>query len=861
MKFFNAFLVFILCLCISQTCYSDKFSGATSRWPVIQTNALAVPESDNYAYVGDGDTINIFDKTTLERVSYLRLSDASEGFRALLYFENDDNTKSYLIGACGYSGIQVIEVTDVNYPISRKTILTSNNPSADSKIIAYDIVLHGNFLFVADLDYALRVFDISAPESPREVCWLDLSGNARETPLVPLNVGVYSTDKLENVWAIIIAETSVGPIICRFQVIGLEGNTPTIKVKGTATNLPPTALVTSFFVDGNYAYCMDAYLQDLYVFDVSHDNYGPDPDNPEEDADLSPELIFAQSQDDDYEYNPLFVVNPRGFVKYGNDLYLTAHGLYEELEEDQFYGINRINISSLFEDDGKENFKPYWEARFGLSGANSLVVDSDSAYVTSSWHGFVKMRPLPLDNLYAETMINAYDISIEKENGIIYVCDNRPTTEDESHGITILRVKPKIKTVTDEDTGETTKTVVRQAGPALPVKEGYIETPGTAKATCFDPSLQFAYIADGTSGIHVLDLSTANEESGPGNPELVSDSTIPAPVVGGTTYEVFDVSVEELITDTSSAKYLMALTTNPDGEVMIIDVTSETSVGDPIEYEPQTINLDGDTIPKRIIAYEYNDSLCALVARGTDGLTILNLNPDWENPDQVLTDPGDINITHMDFDNALSVYAYNNDYENNLVNNTGIFAYLANGEGGVVIIQLFETTNLANINPSIINTIDTSAYGNAIDVHIYQTTASRILYVLTDNPYNAVLIYDLEDFENPVLKGSTSTFGQSSTLWATEFLVNSEASTSGYVTIRGVFIADGHGGVAFRQVTDESAYNDRIWDDNSTKFCFISNTSGTDKSGLIPIFGLCLFWLALLGVFALRIRSKNTTMS
>lgn len=861
MKFFNATLAFLLFLCFSQPSYSDTFSGSTSRWPAVQTKAIAL--SDTYAFVGDGDTINIYTKDTMEMVSYLRLDNISEGILALIYDPDHDS----LYAACGYSGVQVIDVSNITYPILSKSYLTSNQPSEDSRVVAYDIDLHGNFLFIADVNYCLRIINID-PATILEVAVLDLSDNSRETPLVPFFVGVYSTGILENVYAILIARTSYGPFICRFQVLGLDDGEPEF-VSVNAANLPSLAMISSFQVKGDYAYCLDGYLGDLYIYDISHDNL--DVDDKDEDGDktedLSPELKFAQAKDEDYDGNYLGLFNPRALFVNDTILYVTTHGYFNPDDEYQdYYGINSIDIEDLT--------KPEPIDRVRVTGANSLVVeddpsiadelDNDIFYFTTTWSGFNRSDSTS-GQIPAETMINAYDVSVEKETGIIYSCDNRATTATEEHGVTIIRVKSETVTETDAETGEKLVTVVREAAPGMPVKETFLPTPGTAKASCFDPTLEFAYVADGTGGIQVLDL-----DGGPGSPVIIPGSNIPAPASGATTYEVIDVSETEL---TSAIKYLMAITTDPNGELMIIDVSEGTSLDSPVVYEPRIIDLDGETEPKRVIAYEYNDGLYAIVAQGTAGVTFIRLNPntDFEDPYEIVLPPEEDQIIHMDFDNALSIFASSNEYDTSDKNNTGIYAYVANGAGGVAILELYDTEglDLVNMKPSIIQTIDIkneivqandfdpdTFNINAIDVHVYQDTVTRMLYILTDDPYYAVMIYDIQDFENPVYKGSSSTFGQSNSLWATELQIASESSTTGFVLIRGVFVADGHGGVTFRQVTDESTEVERRWKNDNTTWCFISSSSAstTDRLDFILIFGLIVFVFAGLGILTLKNR-------
>ncbi|MBU1169586.1 MAG: hypothetical protein KKD44_08485 [Proteobacteria bacterium] len=821
MKYLVAFCVSALFMFHTPFAIADEFVGTGSRWPIPQTNAIASDPSIDYVFVGDGDTLNVFQKNNIELVTFLRLTNISEGIRALVYAPD----KNVLYAACGYSGLQIIDVEDPTHPFEAGSFTTSDHRINANTVNAYDISLFNDYIFMADKDYGLRVLSIAVAKTPVELGWMELV--SLPSSYKPLRVGVYSTGPTSNVTAIMMMDSAYGPVISRIGVSGFEAPGLTL-TRIMATGLPTVMGTVSLDVEENYVYCPDGYGNDLLIYDVSHDNMDEDGN------DISPELVFSQRTNSAYTSNKLVLYQPRGIDIHNNTVYITTHGYYNDADADNalnYFGLNVIDIS--------DPTAPLAVNRYKMTGANSVMIMDNHAYITSLRDGLNELD-LTSDEesvtiTKTRTYINAFDVCIQKDIGIAYIADNiaRPDC-----GLTLIRLKPD--TVEDDEDGETT--ITRYASPALPIREMFLPTPGTAKATCIANTNYFAYVADGPGGIQVLRL----KESGAGAPVIIPGSNIPAPA----SYDVIDVSVlNNGVTD-----MLMAVTTDPDQEVWIVDVSADTTLDNPATYVPIPLDFVGDTATStKITHYTWGSSIYAMVTRGSSGLSIFRLNPDDEHPETMVLPPAVDNVFQIDADEALAIYA-NSDQ-------SGMYAFLADGASGVKIIQLFQEDNQADMHPSVIHTIDTSEYGKAIDVYCYKDSASRHLYVLTDNPESAVLLYQVIDMENPEFMGYVSSYGQGSALWATEITMASSASITGQATIRGVFVADGPGGLSFRQTTnDPTSLRDRVWPDDSATFCFISTPfTSVEKTGFFPVFMFLLICLGLVLVFAMVLhrRTKN----
>jgi hypothetical protein len=369
----------------------------------------------------------------------------------------------------------------------------------------------------------------------------------------------------------------------------------------------------------------------------------------------------------------------------------------------------------------------------------------------------------------------------------------------------------------------------------MPIHERFVSTPGTAMAACINELNTYAYVADGDEGIQVFEISSVD---GPADPIRVAGSNIPI-----TTGEVIDVE--------PMGTWLLAATTAPDEDVWVVDVSAPTDIDNPATYTPQPINLSlAAETARGVTAYTRGDALYAMVPGGTAGLFIVHLNPDDEHPDQLVIPPQAENIHHIAGTDVQSVFAKASD--------SGDYAALADGAGGVTLIRLFQDDAPLELDPITVATIDTSAYGDAIDVSMFADNTTTHLYVLTDNPDRAILLYQVTDMEHPEFMGYAASYGRGSSILATEIIVPSATSLTGQATIRGVVVADGPGGIAFRQVTDDdSSINDRTWPDDSSSFCFVSQALSSTTTGIM--LAMAALWGAVACLFHWFSRRKDRT--
>ncbi|GAB6094928.1 hypothetical protein JCM14469_11800 [Desulfatiferula olefinivorans] len=821
-------IVTVMCLLVAsiltETARADQFVGTGSRWPVAQTKAIAGHPDLDVVFVGDGDTLNVFSKSDLTLSAHIRLSSISEGIRALLY----DHDRHLLFAACGFSGIRVVNVQNPLAPLETPdasadhVYTTSAHYASVNRINAYDIALHGNYLFIADYSYGLRVLDVSVPDIPLEKGWQNLVSG--EDIMTPMRIDLYAEGPNTNVHAVVLMNSNKLPLIARFPISGFDV-TPLTIAAPDLTQMPSVIATGSLLVRDTMAYCTEASIHDLIICDVDPENDVVEP-------------VFSQSTNPDYDPSgdddtkqTLLLFFPRGFDKFNEYLFITTHGNYDPTGQSNYFGLNVVNVA--------DPSAPRAISRYPLTGANSVMVETDSAYIMSIHEGLYKVDLTvdpdadpevtitdPPGLSPSRTMVNAHGLWVQKDLGIVYIADN---IAGAGGGLTLLRLKPQ----TADEEGETV--ITRYASPALPIHERFISTPGTAKAACINEWNSYAYVADGDAGIQVFEISN---EGGPADPILVPGSNI-----GIASGDVIDVE--------PMGSLLVAATTDPDEDLWVVDVSAPTDIDNPAVYTPRPIDLSlGAETARGVTAYARGDALYAMVPAGAEGLVIVRLNPDDEHPDQLQIPPLPTQIVTIDGTDARGVFAK--------ANHSGDYAALADGAGGVKLIRLFQDDAPLELDPVTAATIDTSAYGDAIDVAVFADSTDTHLYVLTDNPDRAILLYQVTDMEHPEFMGYAASYGRGSAILATEIIVPSSTSLTGQATIRGVMVADGPGGIAFRQVTnDGSSLSDRTWPDDGSSFCFVSQALSSPATGILLL--TAALWAAAAFLFHRFSRGKDRT--
>ncbi len=440
------------------------------------------------------------------------------------------------------------------------------------------------------------------------------------------------------------------------------------------------------YVDGNYAY-LACDAAGLKTIDIST--------NPE-----SPTLVGEF--DTEGEANGIYVDGDYAYVADGSD------------------GLQIINVSD------RKNPNPASSYTTNITGAHSVYVAGNNAYVADYTIGLQKIdvsAPASpnLKATYRPTDTSGVFVTKDGDTVYAYMVDDGP-----DQGLRIIDFSPVFSTSNAsmpdlkgfiKTTGEAHAVyvsgnyayiadgseglrIIDVSDPTNPVEKGFLDTSGDAKGVFV--SGDYAYVAEGSNGVEIINVTK------PASPSFVHtiDTTDAKGLYVSGSYayvadgisglRVIDVSEKanpslatNVGTSDASGIYVYdnyAYVADGSGGLRIINVSDPTNPGTPVTF-PTSGNAN--TV--------FVSGTLAFIAEGDKGLQIIDVS----DP----TDPQDAGRSFDSTGTARDVYVL------------GDFAYLADGPGGILAIEHshvsdeFVPTPTTNESPASGCFISTVAYG------------------------------------------------------------------------------------------------------------------------------------------------------
>lgn len=224
--------------------------------------------------------------------------------------------------------------------------------------------------------------------------------------------------------------------------------------------------------------------------------------------------------------------------------------------------------------------------------------------------------------------------------------------------------------------------------------------------------------------------------------------------------------------------------------------------GDPIVHETDTTQKESfEGLPGAPKAMEPFTHDYLLVACGDQGLAVVDLFSNPQDPDALSPD------LETAFTDGLS-------HTVSVSSDGSRYAFIADDAAGIVAFDLFSDAN----TPAVIKLAKKGHYtieaGHFIDLFV---TDNNNLYAVTDQSLDNTLILDVSDPAAMALLSRESTPGSAGAI---------VAATTGGLTpetpaLRAAYVADGQGGLAVRQTTDDDNTPGPGWKDDSVS-CFLN---------------------------------------
>lgn len=340
-----------------------------------------------------------------------------------------------------------------------------------------------------------------------------------------------------------------------------------------------------------------------------------------------------------------------------------------------------------------------------------------------------------------------------------------------------------------------------------PKRLHFIPTPGRAMDIATDADFYRLFVADGAQGVQCYSMNsnlipegkTPDDFGGDGKPPIPSPKapchlqTLSPSVLGGNAVKVtvtykniqgINTSFLHILTD---ANTLVSMALPTDETTPAIDTASK-----------KQLSLPGSPHAIGPFMKDY-----ILVAAGAAGFLVVDLFSDAATPDSLV--PA-IEASRTDgLSNAVSVSSDGSRY-----------AYVADDTAGLVAFDLFSHPE----TPAIIQLSRVGGYalatGHFLDLFV---TDNHNLYAVTDQNLDNIQIFDLSNPSAITHLGSETTLGSPQAVIA--------ATTGGFSpdspALRAAYIADGQGGLAIRQTTNDDNAQVQTWKDETTA-CFIRAT-------------------------------------
>lgn len=492
MRIFGYFIiVFQFFVCCVQAEVTGKITYL-NRWPATAPNVIT--KVGNYVYYGDGEAIAVYDAKSLTPVARvgIRLTDGdslenghasgSEGISGLFY------SNGYLYAACGNEGLQIFDLpenpADFGPNNFRGKYIVKKE---DARANVRDVAVTGNYAYIgyhwlsdAGYDSGIQAVDVSDPVSPF------LAGEA-ELP--------QSFAEIKKVQSIAVAGgyAYAADIYNGLAIFDLSQPT---KPQLEAACYMPSALDVS--VSGNYAYVACAGYG-LRVVNVNPDSFTDNLDS------LS---VVATSQYDGGTTKTVSVEASGNYAYIGDvDLGMlvvdisSPENVYEGSVIGQYYdALGAYRIS--FDEESRAVY--VGDCRKGLQKIDVFTAASPSLIVA-------------LDN--TATPADADAVWVDADTSYVYTVDNDATSGNIKEGLRIF-----FAILSDEYVSFLLKGMLPTDGEAsdVYVSGGYV------------------YVADGSGGLKIIDpgLPAVDAEGdrateNPVNPVLIGSCGVPGGPANG----------------------------------------------------------------------------------------------------------------------------------------------------------------------------------------------------------------------------------------------------------------------------------------------------------------------------------------
>lgn len=435
-----------------------------NRWPDASVGNLAYDEAGNDLYLAAGNFLVILDADSMEEKSRLEITvkqDSGESEPPSLGITGiAADERGYVYAGCGPQGIAVIDVSDPDAPEIETTLAKAaqDDPIYGSGL---DYDAEENFLYVADVYYGLRCIDVTNPDSPsQEWAYPQSSEYSEEDEISGGHVNVRIKEGNDDTLALVLD-----------QYYGLR----IFKVtRGSKPGSPMASFdMRSQWYWGQYSKVVDVAADDAEHAYVSDLDYGVTI------------LDFSAIRDDGGEITNIGQIETPGTAT-GLSLCTDSQTL---LVADQNKGMLAADVSDpeIAKDKDPPTFPEDLINQESYAATGSYAAFSTdqagTAFLASGQEGLTRLEEKG-DLEYGSDQ-DPYDppadaTALHADDEYAYSLDDDGAKE----GLRIIRLK-------DEETDR-------------PGLEGFIDTPGPANAVAVHGS--FAYVADGTEGVAVIDM-------------------------------------------------------------------------------------------------------------------------------------------------------------------------------------------------------------------------------------------------------------------------------------------------------------------------------------------------------------------
>ena len=490
-------LLLCLTLTVALAMLSSPLLAASLVMPVAGEVAYGVPHdvaiSGDYAYVAAQGALSVFDISNPARPVMVAIVDTPGSAEGVAV------SGSYVYVADWDTGLRVVNITDPTAPVEVGHY--------DTPGYAYGVAVSGSYAYVADHAAGLRIVNVSTPASPTSAGSYDtpgyawgvaVSGNYAYVAdgfagMVVLNVTnpaavteVDTFDALDKVMDVAVSADGDYVFYTDGTAIGVvDITTPASPVSlGTKLGAELSGSGMGLFVDGNTLF-LAAGTGGLYAIDVT------DPSAPS----------VLESLD-----------TP------GNAYAVAASGTAAVVADDAG-GVRVVDVSTVP--------APTVVSQAQTSGnAEAVAVDGDYAYVGDADGGLVAFdvsNPRAPDELWActEGGLKAMDVSVRGDYAyvanwsgelrIVDVAD--PSGPVCTYGSCATSGHPTGLYLAEAGgraylaAGDVGVVIVDASDPAAPAVLDTVDTTGTANDVVVDGN--YAYVADGASGLAILDAFAA----------------------------------------------------------------------------------------------------------------------------------------------------------------------------------------------------------------------------------------------------------------------------------------------------------------------------------------------------------------